>query len=161
MKYCQARETNILIKKNIDDKPYSDHRLREAQGNLLNMNYKRLDRQSDYFNKLLNKAPPTIDHSQSTPKTALKNRNTLPDLPEIKEAIKNLKIVKAPKSDNIQQQIHQQMLMVELDFPTKILQILAYPGIKEKLPKRWKNGLILKIQKQKITNWRSISLLLC
>ena len=124
------------------------------------MDDKTLDRWSEYFNELLNKDSPSINHSPSTPKDALKIRDTPPEMREIKEAIKKLKNGKAPGLDNI----HPEMLKVDIDFIANTLQpLLADTWMREEIPQRWKEGLIIKIPKKgdlsQCTNWRGITLL--
>ncbi len=145
--HCQTRETYRLIKKLSNSKPSPDHPLRDTQGNLLTMNDQKLERWTEYFDGLLNQQPPSSIHSPSTPKSALKIRDTPPELPEIKESIKMLKDGKAPGLDNI----HPEMLKVDLDLMAKLLQpILSEIWTKEEIPQQWKQGLIIKIPKKVI-----------
>ena len=158
--HCQTRETYRLIKKLSNSKTSPDHPLRDTHGNLLTMNDKKLDRWTEYFDGLLNKLPPSNIHSPSTPKAALKIRETPPELAEIKNSIKMLKNGKAPGLDNI----HPEMLKVDLDLTANILQPILYDTwTKEEIPQQWKQGLIIKIPKKGdlslCTNWRGITLL--
>ena len=83
-----------------------------------------------------------------------------PTINEIQSAIKQLKNGKSPGADHIQAELLKANI---IDTSERIKEILDEVWTKEKVPKSWKKGLIVKLPKKgnlkECKNWRGITLL--
>ena len=84
-----------------------------------------------------------------------------PSRDEVRKAIGNLKNGKAPGIDNIP----AELLKADIDYATtKVKEIIDIVWRDEKIPRKWRKGLIAKLPKKgnlkECKNWRGITLLL-
>ena len=137
--------------------------IRDKEGKLITAEKEQLERWTEHFKEILNRASPQRDDdipTEDPPQTALQIDTAGITIEEVEKAIKGLNSGKAPGIDNL----NAELLKGALPYSAKMLQsLLNKIWEEEKVPITWKKGLIVKLPKKgdrtKCGNWRGITLL--
>jgi hypothetical protein len=150
------------ITKMLARKGFSKNRpVRSKDGQLLTTEEDQLKRWKEYFSEVLNRDR----HDggvmrENVVETDCKIGINVPTKAEIKLALKQINNGKAPGMDNITSEV----LKADIDTTVNLLHpLLEKIWTEEKLPKDWKQGLIVKLPKKgditNCNNWRGITLM--
>ena len=141
---------------------HSSQAIRDKEGKLITAEKEQLERWTEHFKEILNRASPQRDDDLplEDPQDLLPIDISEITMQEVEKAIRGLNNGKAPGIDNL----NAELLKGALPYSARILQaLLNRIWSEEKVPVTWKKGLIVKLPKKgdrtKCGNWRGITLL--
>ena len=151
-----------LTKTICNDKPRQSTVVNDRNGNALTSNEDRRKRWKEHFMEILNREEPAdpinedVNDQQDTADIDTGHVSKA----EIRRAIKTLENGKAPGED----MITAELLKADLEFTTdRVKELIDTIWSLEKVPLKWKRGLIIKIPKKgnlrECKNWRGVTLL--
>ena len=151
-----------LTKTICNDKPRQSTVVNDRNGNALTSDEDREKRWREHFMEILNSEQPAYPiNEEDCEQQDIADINTRPvSKAEIRRAIKSLKNGKAPGEDMITAEV----LKADLEFTTdRVKELIDTIWSLEKVPRKWKRGLIIKIPKKanlrECKNWRGVTLL--
>ena len=162
-----ARHQNMkalygLTKVLSNERPKQNAAIKDKDGNLLTESEERKQRWKEHFSEILNREAPEnpVTEEDVVMQEIAEISVDPPTTTEIKSAIQRLKNGKAAGNDLIV----AELLKADVDFTTeKVKQLLDKIWQQEKIPDRWRKGLIVKLPKKgdlkNCKNWRGITLL--
>ena len=152
---------NSLTKTICNDKPRQSTVVNDRNGNALTSNEDRRKRWREHFMEILNREEPAHPiNEEDCEQQGIADIDTGPvSKAEIRRAIKSLKNGKAPGED----MITAELLKADLEFTTdRVKELIDTIWSLEKVPLKWKRGLIIKIPKKgnlrECKNWRGVTL---
>ena len=162
-----ARHQNMralygLTKVLSNERPKQNAAIKDKDGNLLTESEERKRRWKEHFSEILNREAPEnpVTEEDVVMQEIAEISVDPPTTAEIKSAIRRLKNGKAAGDDLIV----AELLKADVDFTTeKVKQLLDNIWQQEKIPDRWRKGLIVKFSKtgdlKNCKNWRGVTLL--
>ena len=151
-----------LTKTICNDKPKQSTAVNDKNGNTLTNSEDRRKRWREHFMEILNREEPADPiNEEDCEQQDIADIDTGPvSKAEIRRAVKSLKNGKAPGED----MITAELLKADLEFTTdRVKDLIDTIWSLEKVPRKWKRGLIIKIPKKgnlkECKNWRGVTLL--
>ena len=153
-----------LTKTLCNERPRQSTAVLNKNGNLVSGKAEVLARWTEHFKEVLNREEPenpiTEEEECELPNILEEISVEEPTQSEVRTALKRLQSGKSPGIDNIT----AELLKADIDFSTKkIHQLLQKIWKNEKIPRKWKKGLIIKLPKKgnlkECKNSRGITLL--
>ena len=158
----QMKTLYNLTKVLCNDKPKQSAAVNDKNGNALTSSEDRKKRWREHFMEVLNREEPADPINEGDcEQQDIADIDTGPvSKVEIRKAIKSLKNGKAPGED----MITAELLKADLEFTTgRVKELVDTIWNLEKVPRKWKRGLIVKIPKKgnlkECKNWRGVTLL--